>query len=299
MKVGFIGLGGMGRPIAARILEAGFDLAVTDIRNEPVHDLAQRGARTAGSAREIAAGSDIVLASLPTNEASEQVGAEVVSEAAPGAIFVDLSTITPAVIREVAERGARKGVGVLDAPVSGGIEQRENGTLAVMVGGDDALVERVRPVLEAFGGSIFHVGPVGAGTTAKLINNLTLAANSIAAIEAMVLGAKAGLSLDKLIEVISASSGDSRIFRMLSSQILTKSYEPGPSGPRQGFRTMVKDTRLATEFAKDLSVPLLAGAAALQAFTAGDARGLGDKEMWALVEVFEEFAQVRVRPPEL
>ena len=134
MKAGFIGLGGMGRPIARNILRAGFDLVVTDVREEPVRELVAEGAGAVRSAAEAAA-ADIVLASLPTNEASVEVGAEVVSAAKPGTVYADLSTITPAVIRRLADQGERRGVEVLDAPVSGGMQQREEGTLAVMVGG--------------------------------------------------------------------------------------------------------------------------------------------------------------------
>ena len=298
MKVGFVGLGGMGKPIAQNIARAGFDLTVADLREGPVQDLVALGARAAKNPGEAAHGADIVLASLPTPSASEAVGAQVVASARRDAIYVDLSTILPATIRRIAELGRANGVHVLDSPVSGSTEQRENGTLAVMVGGDAAVVDRAMPVLRAFGNPVFHVGDLGAGVTIKLINNLTLATNSVAVMEALVLGAKAGVKPETLIEVISASSGASAAWRSAKAALATSSI-PGPEGPRAGFNLLVKDTQLAAELARDLSVPLLGGTAATQAYLVGEAWGLGQHEIWALIEVFERLAGVRVRPPHL
>ena len=298
MKVGFVGLGGMGKPIAANIIRAGFDVTVADLRPEPVEELVALGARRALSASEAAIGADVILASLPTPAASEIVGAEVVANARPGAIYVDLSTILPSTIRKIAELGRARGVDVLDSPVSGGPGQRDEGTLAVMVGGDAAVVERAMPILRAFGGSIFHVGEVGAGVTIKLINNLTLATNSIAVMEAMALGVKAGIKPETIIDVITASSGASKAWGQARAALETSSV-PGPAGPRAGFKLLVKDTQLAGDLAKELSVPLLGGAAAMQAYLAGEAWGLDGREIWALIEVFEKLADVRIRPPHL
>ena len=192
MKAGFIGLGGMGKPVARCILRAGYDLTVTDLREEPVQELAAEGANTAGSVKAAADGADIVLASLNTNRASAEVGAQVLSTAKAGAVYVDLSTITPSVIQRIAEEGEDKGIHVVDAPVSGSIQQREEGKLAVMAGGTVEAFMKARPVLQTFGEAIHHVGPSGAGATIKLINNLTMATNAIAAMEALVLGMKGG-----------------------------------------------------------------------------------------------------------
>ena len=303
MKVGFIGLGGMGKHLAINIVEAGFEVTVNDLRELPVQELVQYGARAAGSAREVAAASDIVLASLASNRASEDVALGpdgALAGAKRGDIYIDTSTISPRVIRAIATHAAERGVEVLDAPVSGGIAQREEGSLTVMVGGDAATLARARPVLEAFGSRIFHAGPIGAGTTVKLVNNLTLASNQLAAIEALALGVKAGLSVETLREVISASSGASRAFNALVEDVTTLSAVP-PAGntPQRGLHTLVKDTTLASELARDLSVPLLAGSAATQAYLACDARGWANHEHWAVMELFEELAGIRVRPPDL
>ena len=298
-----IGLGGMGKSIAECILNAGFELTVADLRERPVQDLVGLGAGSASTPREVASASDIVVASLPSNEASEEValGADgVLAGAKSGDIYIDTSTISPRVITSIAERFSKKGAATMDAPVSGGRVQRKEGTLTVMAGGEASTVARAMPVLEAFGGRIVHVGGVGAGATTKLVNNLTMASNMVATMEALVLGHKAGLDLEKLREVISSSSGGSRIFDMMVENVMTRSTEP-PAGSiaMMGMATIIKDTRLATDLAKELAVPLYHGTATEQAWRAGEARGWADREHWALMEHFEELAGVRVRPPNL
>ena len=303
MNVGMIGLGGMGKSIAECILNSGFALTVADLREKPVQDLVNLGARSAGTPREVASAADIVVASLPSNEASEEValGADgVLAGAKSGDIYIDTSTISPRVITSIAERFSRAGAEAMDAPVSGGREQRKEGTLTVMVGGEESTVARAMPVLEAFGGRIVHVGGVGAGAATKLINNLTMASNMVATMEALVLGVKSGLDLEKLRAVISASSGGSRVFDMMVENVLTRSSEP-PAGAiaMMGMATIIKDTKLATELAKELCVPLFHGTTTAQAWAAGEARGWAEKEHWALMGYFEELAGVRVRPPNL
>lgn len=299
MKVGCIGLGGMGKPIASRIVEAGFEVTVLDVRQAPVNDLLQLGANSAGSPREVAAVSDVVLSSLSSIPASQEVafGEDgVLAGAEPGDVYIETSTVGPGFIRELAAAGEARGVAVLDAPVSGGIAQREQGTLTVMVGGEASALERVRPVLEAFGGRIIHAGPSGAGATVKLLNNLTLASNNVAAMEALVLGVKAGLSVEVIREVISSSSGASRAFEAMVGNVMTRdSVLPAGEVARQGLHTLVKDVTLACELARELSVPLLLGSTTAQIYLAGDAAGLSDQENWALMQVFEGLAGVSVR----
>ena len=301
MNVGVIGLGGMGRHLAERILDAGFALTVADLRDRPVRELVDLGAKSASTPRDVASASDIVVSSLPSNEASEQValGAHgVLAGAKPGDLYIDTSTISPGVITTIAREFSQKGAEAMDAPVSGSMAQRREGTLTVMAGGDASTVARARPVLEAFGGRIIHCGGVGAGATTKLVNNLTMASNMVATMEALVLAHKAGLDIGTLRDVISTSSGGSRIFEMMVENVMTRGTEP-PDGSvaSQGMATIIKDTRLATDLARELSVPLYHGTATEQAWRAGEARGLAEREHWALMEHFEELAGVRVRPP--
>ena len=303
MNVGMIGLGGMGRPLAECILNAGFALTVADLREGPVRDLVNLGARAAGTPREVASAADIVVVSLPSNAASEEValGADgALAGAKSGDIYVDTSTISPRVIRSIAREFARKGAEAMDAPVSGDMVQRKEGTLTVMAGGGDSTVARAMPVLEAFGGRIIHVGGVGAGAAAKLINNLTMASNAVATMEALLLGVRSGIDVETLRDVVCASSGGSHAFDHLARLIMTESTEP-PAGSlaSRSMRTVIKDTNLASDLAKELSVPLFHGTATTQAWLAGEARGMAEKEYWALMEHFEELAGLRVRPPGL
>ena len=266
-------------------------------------ELAQHGARIACNAREGAESADIVLASLPSNSASKQVALGpngVLAGAKSGDIYIELSTVSPEVIHIIARQAAEKGVAVLDAPVSGGLDQRQEGTLSIMAGGDAKAVAKAVPVFKAFGDKVFHAGDSGAGVTVKLVNNMLCGINMVATMEALVLGVKAGLSVRTLKEVISASSGSSKVFEGLVDTISTRSPEPAHGQTaNQGLHTIGKDVSLANEMAQNLSVPLSLGSTALQPFLAGLANDWGNKEYWVIMEFFEQMSGVRVRPPEL
>ena len=296
MKVGMIGLGGMGKPVAECILREGFNLTVADLRQGQVDALVTAGAQSAKTPAEIAAVSDIVISSLPSNAASEEVALGpdgVLAGAKQGDIYIDTSTISPEVIQLIEAEGAKKGVGVLDAPVSGSGDQRENGTLTVMVGGEVATFERARPVLEAFGGNIFHVGPLGSGAKIKLINNLVMACNAAACMEGLLLGVKAGLTPQIVHDVLKVSSGGSTIMNNIAARLADTPTQPRPGkGPTQGLQTVSKDVRLASDMARSLGFPMIMGSAATQAWIAGDAKGLQMHEMWSLIHVFEELTGV-------
>jgi len=303
MKVGFIGLGGIGKPMAINIAKSGFDLTVTDLLEQPLKELARHGARVVGNPREVAAASDIVLSSLPSNSASEEVALGpdgVLAGAKSGDIYVELSTISPEVVHTIARKSSDKGVAMLDAPVSGGLDQRKEGTLSIMVGGDAKTLARAKPVLKAFGDKIFHAGENGAGASVKLVNNMLAGINMIATMEALVLGVKAGLSVQTLKEVISASSGSNKVFEGLVDKISLHNPEPSyGQTANQGLHTIGKDVRLANEMAQNLSVPLSLGSTALQPFLAGLANDWADKEYWIIMELFEQCSGVRVRPREI
>ncbi len=303
MKVGFIGLGGIGKPMAINIAKSGFDLTVTDLREQPLNELAHYGARVAASAREVSEISDLVLASLPSDLVSEEVALGsngVLAGAKSGDIYVELSTISPGLVHTIAKKASDKGVAVLDAPVSGGVDQRLEGTLSIMVGGEAKTLSKAMPVFKTFGDKIFHAGGSGAGASVKLVNNMLAGINMVATMEALVLGVKAGLSVETLKEVIGASSGANKVFEGLVDKIYLHSAEPSHGQTaNQGLHTIGKDVRLANEMAQNLSVPLLIGSAALQPFLAGLANDWAHKEYWVIMELFEQMSGVRVRPPEL
>lgn len=300
LKVGFIGLGGIGKPMAVNVAKSGFELTVTDLREQPRRELQQYGARVAHSAGEVAAVAEVVFASLPSNEASEQValGSDgVLANAKSGDIYVDLSTISPHIALRIAHEATERGIDFLDAPVSGGMAQRREGRLSVMVGGEANALARARPVFEAFADKVIHVGATGTGATVKLLNNLLNGINTIATMEALVLGVKAGLSVEKMKEVIGASSGDSRAFQSTVELVMTRSSVP-PDGEtaNMGLHTIGKDMCLAADLANRLGVPLLAGSAAVQLYVAGLGQGWANKENWVIMELFERLSGVRVRP---
>ena len=302
MKIGFIGLGGIGKPMAINIAKSGFDLTVTDLREQPLNELAHYGARVAASAKEVSEISDLVLASLPSDLVSEEVALGsngVLAGAKSGDIYVELSTISPGLVHTIAKKASDKGVAVLDAPVSGGLDQRLDGTLSIMVGGEAKPLSKAMPVFKTFGDKIFHAGGSGAGDSVKLVNNMLAGINMVATMEALVLGVKAGLSVETLKEVIGASSGANKVFEGLVDKIYLHSAEPSHGQTaNQGLHTIGKDVRLANEMAQNLSVPLLLGSAALQPFLAGLANDWAHKEYWVIMELFEQMSGVRVRPPE-
>ncbi len=212
MKVGFIGLGGIGKPMAISIARAGFELTVNDLREQPQKDLEQHGARVARTAREVASVSDIVLASLPSNEASVEValGADgVLAGASDGDIYVELSTISPQVVHRISREAAEIGVEVLDAPVSGGMAQRREGRLSVMVGGDAAVFDRAKGVIDSYAKIVKLMGDVGSGQLTKMVNQVCIAGIVQGLSEGLHFAEKVGLDLDAVVDVISQGAAQS------------------------------------------------------------------------------------------
>ncbi len=205
MKVGFIGVGQMGVHMARNIAEAGYDLVVNDARREAAETLLERGAEWADSPAEVAEACRMVISCLPSPQSVEEIalGASGLTRSwRTGDIYIDMSTNSPSMVRSIAAKAAAQGVAVLDAPVSGGTKGAEAGTLTIMVGGDAAALEKARPVLEPMANRIFHVGDVGCGNVAKLVNNMIgLACNSICA-EGLVLGARAGIDPQVLFDLL-------------------------------------------------------------------------------------------------
>lgn len=256
MRVGFIGLGNMGQPMAANILAAGHTLTIHDTRRRTGRDLEAAGASWAESPKVVAVRSEVVLTSLPDSGAVEQVALGengLFSGLAPGSTYVDTSTIAPSATRRIAAAGAERGLHVLDAPVSGGIHGAQDASLTLFVGGNAEDLERVRPVMETIGARIVHVGPAGSGNAIKLINNLMMFVNFIGACEGVAMGARAGIDLRLLLDAITSSMGQSRIFERTLSLFLD-------SG-RMGATTdlAVKDLRLGIELGSELGVPLEVG----------------------------------------
>lgn len=287
MKIGFIGLGVMGKNMANNILKNGHELKVYDVADEIVKEFEEKGALVGENPAEVAKEADIVMTSLPNSQIVKNVilGKKGVLEGAkPGTVIIDLSSITPKIIQYIARECEKKGVEVIDAPVSGGSIGAEKGTLTIMAGGKKELVDSVTEVLKNIGEKIYYVGNVGAGDTVKLVNNLLLGANMAAVAEALTLGIKAGLDADVLFEVISKSSG--------SSYALTSKYEKfiREKNFKPGFMIdlQYKDLQLAIDTAKDLKMPLLIGNLTQQMYEMARSAGMGKEDISAMMKLYEK-----------
>jgi len=282
MKVGFIGLGKMGHPMAANILKAGYELTIHDERCEAGHDLDAAGAAWVDTPQEVAARSDVLLTSLPNPEVTEEVvlGDEgAFAGLGRGATYIDTSTNPPSLMRKISGIGKERGIHVLDAPISGGIVGARDATLTIFVGGLEEDLERVRPVLQTIGRKIVYMGPAGSGNAIKLINNLMLFVNYVGACEGVAMGARAGIDPRLLLDVITPSMGQSRIFEHALSAFL--------DGEAIGGTTdlAVKDMRMGVEFAEQLGVPVDVGALVRDIFIRfRDERGRGDEEYTELIQ---------------
>ena len=293
MNVGFIGLGQMGRHMAARILGAGYNLTVYDIFKDSAKPILEKGAKWANSAKEVAQVSDVVITMLPTPQDVEQTVNGVNGLKAgwkKGDIYIDMSTDSPATIRKIAEEAKKMGVDVLDAPVSGGTRGAETGTLAIMVGGDSAALEKSRKLLECMGQKVFAVGAVGNGNVAKLVNNMLAIANGIVASEGFVMGVKAGIDPQVLWDIISMSTGSSWTLQNFPNSVFKGNFAPFFK-----LSLAAKDISLAIQLGKENGVPLPVSSAAEQKMIEAKAAGLGDKGVDSVITRYEEVTGVQVR----
>lgn len=282
IRVGVVGLGIMGSGMARNIVSAGFETTVwnrTVARTEP---LAAAGAVVAATASDLAAVSDVVLVCVSDTADVEAVlfGPHGVSAGIrSGTLVVDASTIAPAATRGFADRLATVGVAFVDAPVSGGSEGAAKGILSIMVGGAAADVERARPVLEAIGRTITHVGPVGAGQTCKLVNQVLVVGNMLAVAEALTLAEAGGLDLGTTIEAVAGGAAGSWMLTNRGPQVVAEDWRPGFTIDLQQ-----KDLRLVLDTADDLGVPLIGTATIFQLYRTLQKAGLGEEGNHALIK---------------
>jgi 2-hydroxy-3-oxopropionate reductase len=292
-RIGFIGLGVMGKPMAKNLLKAGYHLVVYNRSPQPVRELVKAGAEAGSSPRDVADRSDVVITMLPDSPDVEQVilGSNGVIEGAkPGSIIIDMSSIAPLVSRRIASEVAKKGVEMLDAPVSGGEPRAIDGTLAIMVGGKRSVYERCLDIFKAMGKSIVYVGDNGAGQIAKLANQIIVAANIEAIGEAFVLAVKAGVDPNVLYEAIRGGLAGSAVLDAKAPLIFARNFKPG-------FRIQLhhKDLKNALETARDLGVPLPVSSLIHQMLIALLNNGKGDLDHSAIVTFIENLAKVEVR----
>ncbi len=293
MRIGFIGVGNMGGPIAGHVIGAGHDVGVFDLRAELVEPLVEGGGRRAGSLAEAADGADAIMLSLPTPRDVEEVvtgDGGLLSSLRPGSAIVDLTTSSPTVSRELSRQGTERGIAFLDAPVSGGVYGARKGTLAVMVGGPEDVFHVYEPVLQTFAARVVHCGDVGAGNVVKIVNNMLAFINMMGVTEALLLGARAGVDPTVLREVVQASSGASFVWDSGTRAILRDRLAPS-------FTTTLgcKDIGLAVDLAAELDVPIPMGAHTASLLVDYRDNGFADEDLLATVRRLEEQADFVVR----
>ncbi len=285
MKIGFIGLGIMGLPMAKNLLKAGFGIVAHNRSRRAVDELAALGAESAACPKEVAEGSEVVITMLPDTPDVQEVlvgKGGVLEGIRPGMIVVDMSTISPKASMELAQRFKGKGVAMLDAPVSGGQKGAVDGALSIMVGGDAEAFAKCMPIFNALGKTIILVGPSGAGETVKLCNQVICALNIVSMCEGITLCAKSGVDVETMIRVVSGGLGASNIISNLAPKILKGDMEPGFK-----LRLQQKDIHLALQLAEELRTPLPVSGLAHQIFRIAEAEGLGEKGTQALIRAYE------------
>ena len=294
MRIGFIGIGNMGKLMSINLLRAGYQLTVYDIREEAMKAPLRLGAKAAKNPKEVAQTSDIILTSLPTPEALEEVvlGLNGVLEGArKGSILVDTSTVSPSTIKKIWAKAKYRGLMVLEAPVSGGVIGAEAGTLTVIVGGDKPVFDKCHEILKVIGENIYHVGELGSGNTVKLVNNLISLVNVVVLSEGMVLGVKAGVDPETLKNVIKVSSGNSYAIEVKLPKYISK----GEFKPGFALELACKDLGLALDLGREIGVPLFVTSVARQVYELARARGMSKLDHTAVITLLEAAAHVEVR----
>jgi 2-hydroxy-3-oxopropionate reductase len=294
--LGFIGLGIMGRPMAHNLLNAGYPLVVHSRSRPPVDELVAAGATAAWSPRQVAEQANVVITMLPDSPDVELVALGpdgLVEGAHSGLIWVDMSTIAPAVAIRVAEALAEKGVRCLDAPVSGGDVGAQHGTLSIMVGGDEATFEQVQPIFDVLGKSAVLCGPNGAGQTVKACNQVLVAVTIAGVSEALALGAKAGVDPAKIVQVLSGGLARCGVLENRGQRMVRGDFEPG-------FRVRLhyKDLNIIRQTSRDYGVPLPVTAVVHELFATAMSLDRGELDHSGLLTVVEELASVQARTAE-
>jgi 2-hydroxy-3-oxopropionate reductase len=287
-KVGFVGLGIMGTPMAENLLKAGFELTVYNRSQPPVDLLASLGASAASSPKAVAELSDVVITMVTDSEAVKEVvlGQKGVLEGAhEGLVLIDMSTISPSVTRSISASLAAKGVNALDAPVSGGDVGARDGTLTIMVGGPETVFESCLPILQAMGKKVVYMGPTGAGQLTKLANQILVACNMIGVSECLNFAKRAGLDPGRVVDSLSAGAASSWSLVNLGPKVVRRDFAPGFK-----VKLLQKDLRYVLSTAAELNAPLLATTLVHQLYKRVEENGLGDAGTQALVTAVEQLS---------
>ena len=293
MKIGFIGLGIMGKPMSKNLLKAGHELVVLDTKKEAVAEVVAAGAKPASTPKEVAQQTDIIVTMLPNSPHVKQVvlGENGVIDGAKERVgIVDMSSIAPLVSRELAWKLAQRGIEMLDAPVSGGEPKAIEGTLSVMVGGKKEVFDRCFPVLKAMAASVVLTGDIGAGNVTKLANQIIVALNIAAMSEALVLATKAGVQPELVYQAIRGGLAGSTVLDAKGPLVMDRKFNPG-------FRINlhIKDLANVLETSHEIGVPLPLTAAVMEMMQALKVEGMGEADHGSLVKYYEQLAKVEVK----
>ncbi len=293
MKIGFIGLGIMGKPMSKNLLKAGYDLIVVDRNQSAVDEVVAAGARSAATAKAVAQEADIIITMLPNSPHVKEVvlGQNGILEGArKGTTLIDMSSISPIVSREIAAELAEKGVEMLDAPVSGGEPKAIDGTMSVMVGGKQEVFDKCYSIMMTMAGSVVRTGEIGAGNVTKLANQIIVALNIAAMSEALVLATKAGVEPELVYQAIRGGLAGSTVLDAKAPLIMDRKFDPG-------FRINlhIKDLNNALETSHEMGVPLPLTAAVMEMMQALKVDGMGEADHSSLVQYYEKMAKVEVK----
>lgn len=291
--VGFIGVGIMGKPMAENVLDAGYSVVAYNRSPEPVEELEEKGAKSASSPKEIADRSDVVITVLPDSDAVEEValGEEgIIDGTSDGQTFIDMSTISPTVTERIANRLSDAGVDMLDAPISGGEEGAIEGTLSIMVGGDENVLEQHRDLLDAMGKSVTHCGGTGAGQIAKACNQIVVGVTFEAISEALMLAHQAGADIEAIVEAISGGAASCWALDARAPRMIRGNFEPGFFASYQ-----YKDLRIASDAGQAYGSPMPATQLVHENYKVMEEKGYGQNDHSGLLRILEEMVGEQAR----
>jgi 2-hydroxy-3-oxopropionate reductase len=293
MKIGFIGLGIMGKPMSKNLIKAGYELVVLDRNQAVVDELVLLGAESVNSPKEVAEKSDVIITMLPNSPQVKEVALGengIIEGAQSGTVLIDMSSIAPLVSREVSAKLAEVGIEMLDAPVSGGEPKAIDGTLAVMVGGSKEVFDQYYDVMKAMAGSVVYVGEIGAGNIAKLANQTIVAINIAAMSEALILASKAGVNPDLVFQAIRGGLAGSTVLDAKAPLVMDRKFDPG-------FRISlhIKDLNNVLETSHEVGAPLPLTAAVLEMMQALKVDGFENEDHSSLVKYYEKLANFEVK----
>ena len=294
MKIGFIGVGAMGGPMSRNIVTTtNHEVTVFDLNPAMMDECVKAGAKRGSSVADVARSSEIIMMSLPTPRHVESVvdGPDgIAANAKPGTVVIDLTTNSPGMIKKLAELLKTKKIDLVEAPVTGGVIKATDGTLTIICGGDEAVIDKQRPLLSSIGALVVHTGPHGSGSVGKIINNMLGLCNAAIAAEGMMIATMAGVDLDKIVEVVSNGSGNSNAFRNMQIRSLKGKFEPSFA-----LDLAYKDLSLAVDLATETGMPAMVAPQVLNLMRMARGMGLGQGDSTSVIKVYESMLGKQAR----